>query len=267
VTTPARRRGAVLLAALLATSALVGLAASSSLAEVSQLGSLRVSVEGQISPRALPRSAAAPVAVSFAGRITSVDGSPPPQLEAISIAINRHGQLTRRGIPNCRMGRIDPSTTTEALAACRSSLVGEGTFSANVKLPEQSPFPSQGKVWAFNGRFRGKPALLAHIYGTNPVPTSYVLPFTIEKSRGAYGTVLTASLPRVTGDWGFVTGISMRLARRFSFRGRQQSYLAAGCPAPRGFATAVFPLAQTKFSFEGGKVLTSTLNRTCLVRG
>ena len=46
------------------------------------------------------------------------------------------------GLPVCRVDQIQPSTTDGALAACRRSLVGEGHFSANVKLPEQSPFPS-----------------------------------------------------------------------------------------------------------------------------
>jgi hypothetical protein len=63
------------------------------------------------------------------------------------------------------IGHINPSTNQEALEACRSSLVGEGGFSANVKLPEQSPFPSEGRLLAFNGTIGGKPAMFGHIYG------------------------------------------------------------------------------------------------------
>ena len=235
-------------------------------AEVAQKGNLRIAVDARLAPHRLPRSAPAPVAVSFSGRIGTTDKSGPPQLRTISIAINRQGRLTRRGLPLCRAGKIDPSTTSDALMACRPSLVGDGSFAANVKLPQQSPFPSKGKVLAFNGRFRGRPAILAHIYGTSPVPTSYVLPFLIDTRGGTYRTVLEASLPRVTGDWGYVTGISMTLDRRFSFRGRQQSYLAADCPAPAGFPGAVFPLLQTNFAFVDGKRVTSTLTRRCTVR-
>jgi hypothetical protein len=198
------------------------------------------------------------------GRTGSAD---PPQLRTISIALNSHGRLQTRGLPRCRLGHINPSTSSEALSACRSSLVGEGDFSADVKLPEQSPFPSDGKVLAFNGRFGGRPAILAHVYGTSPIPTSYVLPFLIETTGGTFGTVLEAALPRVTGEWGFVTGISMRLDRTYSEHGRRLSYLSASCPAPVGFPGAVFALAKTTFSFDGGLRLSSVLNRGCRVLG
>jgi hypothetical protein len=184
----------------------------------------------------------------------------------MTIAINRHGHLDTRGLPLCRRGRIEPSTTQEALAACGRSLVGEGTFSADVKIPEQSPFPSDGKVLAFNGRLHGKPVIFAHIYGTKPVPTSYVLPFEIHHASGTYGTLLRVSFPRVIGDWGFVTGIGMNLNRRFTFKGKTRGYLNAGCPAPPGFTRVAFPLARTSFTFDGGLTLSSTLNRSCRVR-
>lgn len=242
-------------------AAVVGLSAAllSSLAsaEVAQKGGVRVSVAGTMSPTRLPRSGEAPIAVSIAGHITATVPGALPKLEAIAIAINSHGHLKTRGIPLCRLGHISPSTTSEALLACRSSLIGEGHFSANVKIPEQSPFPSNGKVLAFNGRLRGMPAIFAHIYGTEPVPTSYVLPFLVKPARGTYGTVLEASLPNVTGEWGYVTGVSLDLQRRFA---------AAACPAPQGFTAAVFPLLRTSFGFAGGLELTSILNRSCKVR-
>lgn len=234
--------------------------------EVEERQGVRVSVHGSIVPSRLPRNGTAPVAVSFAGAIGAKSPEGPPQLTELSIAINRHGRLDTRGLPRCRLGHISPSTTREAIAACRSSLIGEGSFSANVKLPEQSPFPSKGKVLAFNGRLRGHPAVFAHIYGTHPVPTSIVLPFSIKTTKGTYGTVLTAEFPRVTGDWGYVTGLSMTLKRQFTAGGRTHSYLSAGCPAPAGFRRVVFPLARTSFTFAGGLTLKSTLTRTCRVR-
>jgi len=240
---------------------------SSAQAEVVQKGGLRVSVAGKLVPNKLPRTQKVPVAVSFSGKIKSTVKAGPPQLLRIKLAINRRGVLTYRGIPKCRLKHISPSTTREAIMSCRSSLVGDGSFSADVKLPEQSPFPSKGKVLAFNGRFKGRPAILAHIYGTKPVPTSYVLPFTISRTKGEFGTQLQASLPRITGDWGFVTGISMTLDRRFRSHGKSHSYLAADCPAPKGFPGADFPLAKASFIFEGGRTLAPVMNRTCKVRG
>ncbi len=254
----------------LTSAAILGIAAlafsSLAAAEVSQKNGVRVKVTGSMSPTALPRNGTAPIAVSVAGDISTSKQTSFPKLTKIAIAINSHGKLDRGGLPLCRLGHINPSTTQEALAACRSSLIGEGSFSADVRIPEQSPFPSEGKVLAFNGKLKGKPAIFAHIYGTRPVPTSYVLPFSITSTRGTYGTLLEASLPEVTGEWGYVTGISLDLDRTFSSGGKTRSYLSAGCPAPKGFGKASFPLAKTTFSFDGGLSLSSTLNRSCKVR-
>jgi hypothetical protein len=253
-----RGRLVAVLASLLVLSAPSGAAR----AEVVQKGKLRVSVAGKLSPKALPRQGAAPVSVSLGGRITTTDGSDPPQLRSITMAINRDGRFDFAGLPTCALDEIQPATSQEALAACRDALVGEGSFLANVQFPLQSPFPSDGKVLMFNGRLGGQPVILAHVYGSEPVPTSYTLPFKIRRSRGTFGTVLAASLPRITGEWGFVTGIELTLGRHFAHHG---SYLSAGCPAPAGFPGAVFPLVRTDFRFAGGLAITSTLNRDCTV--
>lgn len=252
----------------LAGTALAALLALVSLAqaEIVQKNGLRVDFEGKTSPRTLPRRGAAPIAVSIGGKIGTANGSEPPQLLSMAIAINREGRFDYAGLPACRRGQIQPATTRDALAACRAAKVGEGSFSANVAIPEQSPFPSKGKIVAFNGTEHGRPVILAHIYGTDPVPTSYTLPLRISRTRGTYGTLLSASLPRVTSNIAFVTGISMRLQRSFRYRGAVHSYLSAGCPAPRGFPSAVFPLIRAKFAFAGGTTLASTLMRTCRAR-
>jgi hypothetical protein len=236
---------------------------TSASAEVVQKGNIRVAVQGGLSPKRLPRDGVAPISVSLGGRISTTGGGKLPQLTAISLAINADGELSTSGLPVCRIGKIQPATTAEAIQACGRALVGEGTFSADVRLPEQSPFPSRGKLLAFNGRLRGRPALLAQIYGTEPTPTSYVLPFTIERTPGRFGTLLTAQLPQVTGEWGYVTGVSLDLDRTFIRHGRRHGYLAAGCPAPDGFTSAVFPLLRAGFSFADGTDLTTTLERNC----
>jgi hypothetical protein len=253
------RRGAAAATVFLAAAVLFGSAGSSdaAAAEVVQKDGVRVKVDGRMAPTKLPRARATRVAVSVSGSISSTVPGALPKLERISIAINSFGQLRTGGIPACRIGHIDPSTSYEALRACGSSLIGQGLFSADVKIPEQSPFPSEGKVLAFNGRLRGRPAIFAHIYGRKPVPTSYVLPFEISKGRGTYGTVLEASLPSVTGEWGYVTGVSINFERRF---------VEATCPAPDGFPGVVFPLMRTSFGFEGGPTLRSIVDRSCTVR-
>ncbi|HMJ73819.1 MAG TPA: hypothetical protein VK471_10700 [Solirubrobacterales bacterium] len=236
-------------------------------AELVQEGAVRVALSGSLSPKRLPRHGTAPISVSIGGHISSTSSAGPPQLQEVTFAFNRVGSLDLGGLPRCRLGHISPSTTQEALLACSGALVGEGHFSANVRFPEQSPFPSKGKVLAFNGVLRGSPVIFAHIYGTEPVPTSYVLPLLIHRGKGMFATVMSASLPHATGEWGYVTGLDLKLGRTYSSHGKSHSFLSAGCPAPKGFPGALFPLVRTSFAFAGGKALTATLTRSCKAKG
>ncbi len=235
--------------------------------EALQQGNLRVSFGAKLSPQALPRRGVAPVAIGLAGEIGTADGSEPPALQRLQIAVNRHGHLDTKGLPVCRLDQIQPATNENALAACGGAKVGEGSFSAAVLIPEQSPFPSRGKIIAFNGIQDGHPVIFAHVYGTEPIPTSFTLALRISRAKGLYGTLLAASLPGVASDAAVVTGLTLNLHRRFFYRGQSRSYLSAGCPAPQGFPGALFPLARARFTFEGGKTLSKTLTRSCRVRG
>ena len=235
---------------------------SASASEVSQSGGVRVSFQGNLTPRSLPRRGSRPVVASVGARVVPLGRQTPPQLRRIDIAINRNGHFAPRSVPSCRIEQIQPATTSAALAACRRALVGEGRFSARVLLPEQAPFPSSGKVYAFNGRWHGHPAILAHVYGTEPVPVSYTIPFELLVHRGTYGTLLRASLPEVTGNSGYITGLSLNFGRGPHARG----YVTAGCPAPAGFSLVTFPFARVEFFFAGGRKVRSTLVRTCKAR-
>ena len=88
-----------------------------------------------------------------------------------------------------------------------------------------------------------------------------------EIRKGTYGTVLETTLPKALRSWGNLTAIEMELSRKYGFKGKQRSYISAGCPAPKGFGLASFKLARTEFSFLGGKELSSTVVGDCRVRG
>jgi hypothetical protein len=254
------RKAAALLVALLA----LGLA-SLAAAETIQKANLRVAFDARLAPNRLPREGSAPVAVSVTTKIANVKGGQPAQLKRVSIAINRHGTLDSTGLPVCEIDEIQPATSAKALAACRGSLVGEGRLSAQVALAKQGVYPSAGKMLAFNGTYKGRPAILAQVYGEVPVPTSVTLPFVISEAKGTFATTLTATLP--AADNNFVTGIDLRLQRSYTYKGERRSYASAGCPAPKGFPGATFPFAKASYAFVGGKKLSSTLTRSCKARG
>jgi Divergent InlB B-repeat domain len=235
--------------------------------EIVQNGTLRLTVEGKLSPKRLPRKGVAPIAVSIGGEISTIDGTLPPQLKSMRIELNRHGRLDYRGLPTCDYGRIQPGSTSRALANCRPSLVGRGRFSAIITLAGQEPYETDGRLLVFNATKKGKPVLYGHIYSPRPFANSFVIVFEIQKLKGGkYGTALNATPPPAFKRWGNLTGLSMTLERNFSYQGERHSYISAGCPAPKGFPGALFALARTSFDFVGGKRLTSVLTEDCKVR-
>ena len=242
---------------------LMGVAAAQ--AEVTQSGNVRVALQGAITPNRLPRTGEAPVKVAVSTKIVPLNPKNPPQLTRISIAINRYGRLDYAGLPVCEISDIQPSTTEKALESCPGSRVGEGHFSASIGLSKKVTFPASGKLVAFNGTYKGRPAILAHVFGTDPLPTSFTMPFVIGHSGGTYGTTLTATLPASQGN--YVTSLDLSLDRRYSYRGRVHGYASASCPAPKGSSIATFAFARARYSFTGGRKLTSTLIRSCRARG
>jgi hypothetical protein len=254
---PAGKFGALAAALFLAAAALAS-------ATVIQQGTLRISITTQLQPYKLPRIGTAPIAVFIAGHIASTTGGTPPQLQKMDIKINRHGRLDFEGLPACRLRQIQPGTNERALANCGRALVGSGHFWASVVFDEARAYHTTGRLLVFNGTRAGKPVLFAHIFTTIPFPSSFVVTFAIHKIHdGPYGTELSASLPQALGDWGFVDRIKMTLRRKYHYQGKLHSYLNAGCPAPKGFHAAVFPLALATFTFAANQQLSTTITRPC----
>jgi hypothetical protein len=248
--------------------ALCLLGAPLAVAEVTQQGGLRLSVKGELSPKTLPRVGTAPVAVKVGGRVSTTDGSEPPQLRKLEIEINRHGRIDGTGLPTCQAHAIRTASNGRALAVCGPALVGEGKFVGTISLPGSPLFPFDGKLLVFNSVEHGRPVLLGHVYSPHPFATSFVIAFSIRSQRhGEYGTVLTANLAQALGQKKNLTGIEMTLSRRYSYKGKARSYVSAGCPAPKGFSTVSYPLAKTSFAFSGGTTLSTVLERHCRARG
>ena len=254
----ATRAGALGALALLAAGATLATAA------VIQSEGLRISVLSQIMPFKLPRGKPAPIAVFISGHLSSANGGIPPQLQKLTVEVNRHGLLQSKGLPTCRIPQVQPASTERALQNCGDALIGSGQFWANIVLPDQGAYPTQGRLLIFNAREHGHPVLLAHIYTSHPFNTSFVIAFAIRRvSKGPYGTELSASLPQALGSWGYLNRIKLTLRRKYRYQGKELSYFNAACPAPKGAPRASFPLAYATFSFAGRPPLSTTVSKTC----
>jgi hypothetical protein len=233
-----------------------------------QQGGLRITVLSQLIPFKLPRDKPAPIAVFVAGHLQSSRGGIPPQLQEMRIQVNRHGLLQSRGLPVCEVPQVQPATTQRALSQCSDALIGSGQFWANIVLPDQGAYRTQGRLLIFNGRKQGRPVILTHIFTSHPFNSSFVIPFSIRRvSKGPYGTELRASLPQALGSWGYLDRIKLTLKRKYTYRGKRLSYFNAACPAPGHAPRTSFPLAYAEFRFADRKPLGATVNKTCGVKG
>jgi hypothetical protein len=247
------------------TSLLLG--AGLAQAELFQKGNLRLNFTGRFTPKALPRDHAAPVRVELSGSVLSVDGSRPPELRKIAVAVNRYGRLFNRGLPTCEPGLLQSTTSREALSRCHRALVGRGRFGATVDFDNSPSFPVEGRVLAFNAKEGRRSILLLHIHGSKPVQASIVLNFRVLRPRnGRFGTIFAARLPSIASDLGYVTELSLRFDRRFRYAGKARSYLSARCAAPPGFGGGPFNFIKGKFVFSNGQVFDTRLTRSCRVR-
>jgi hypothetical protein len=257
-----RRRLAITpLLALLALSA-AGLARG----ELAQKGNLRISFDGGFAPRSLPRARLAPVTVTLDGRISTTDGTHPPALRRLEVAVNRNGRLLTRGLPACRAAVLQTTSSAVALRQCRRALVGSGSFTAVLGSTE-GPIPADGRLLAFNGSSAGRQALLLHFHIDTPVQATLVLPFVVSRrATGRFGTILTTDVPNLAGGLGSITGIELEIGREFSHRGRRLGFVSASCAAPAGFPGATFTFARGSFHFADGRVIDASLTRECRVR-
>jgi hypothetical protein len=253
-------------ALLVSAVALLVLMPGPAVGERTQRGNLIVAVNGNVSPLRLPRDHPAPVALSIDGRVRTADGSPLPRLTRISLSLAGHGLLFTRGLPVCPRARIRNADSRQALARCRSALVGRGELHAVAFIPHQDPFPIHSSLLAFNGRTaRGGPAVWVHAFVGSP-PASVVLPFVVRRGTGTLRTVLTMKVPRSVGTLPHLAGFQLILSRRFPYRGVPRSYLSAFCPAPKGFTAGFLSLARATYAFADGRRLHVEAVRSCRSR-
>jgi hypothetical protein len=256
------RRRLITLALLLTV---FGALAAVARADIVQSGDVRVSFHATFSPKALPRERPAPISIAVEGRISTTDGSNPPALQQLRVELNSAGQVETKGLPSCSSSSLQSTSSAQALARCKAALVGQGTFVAQLPVSNQ-PLVG-GRALVFNSTVGGRPGMLIHIYVSDPIRLTLVIPIEISRRAGQFGTVLTTTVPKLAGGAASIVELRLRIGRQFTAGGERRSYLSAACAAPAGFPGAVFPFARGTFTFSGGRSMHTVLSRACQVRG
>jgi hypothetical protein len=224
-------------------------------------GDLVISADGGFSPKSLPRTENAPITLHGGGKIGTTSGALPPILQTLDIEFDRHGSVVTTGLPVCTKGKLLATTTATARRKCAGSIVGEGHGSAIVKFPEQAPIPTSSPITLFNGPpDHGDPTVLAHAYLSVPAPTTYIVPVVIETiHNGLYGYRTKATIPKIAGGAGIPISGSLKIGKKWTYKGKQLSYINARCETGRLQAKA-------DFTFNDGTFLSGTFLRPCTVR-
>jgi hypothetical protein len=224
-------------------------------------GDLLVIGDGGFTPKALPRDHDAPITIHGGGKIATVSGALPPVLKTITFEFDRHGSIQTTGLPVCTAGKLEATTVAMARRQCPGAIVGKGFGRALINFPEQPPFSVSSPITIFNGpKKHGDYTVFAHAYTTVPVPTTFVVPVVIEKiHKGVYGYRTEAEIPAIAGGSGIPVEGSLKIGRRWTYKGQHHSYLNARC------ATGHLQ-ARGEFTFKDGTLLRGTFFRPCSIR-
>jgi hypothetical protein len=223
-----------------------------------EAGDIVVNTDGGFSPTTLPKKGYAPIKLQGYGKISTVDGAPPPALDQIALWFDKHGEIITKGLPVCKQSKLEATTTAQARKNCAGSIVGEGFGKAIVYFPEQAPIPASSPITIFNGPPKhGNPTVFAHAYLSVPAPTTYIVPIEIQKVHdGRYGFKTVAEVPKIAGGFGVPTYGRLSIGREWNYKGKRLSYANAGCPDGR-------LQAKGQFRFRDGTFMQGTLFKPC----
>jgi hypothetical protein len=226
-----------------------------------RVGDIVVKADGGFSPQALPKHEDAPITLHGGGKLSTTSGALPPILKTITILFDRHGSVDTTGLPRCSKGKLVATDTAQARHNCPNAIVGKGQGTAVVKYPEQPAITASSPLTLFNGPPKGgNPTVLAHAYLSAPVSTTFVVSIVIERiHQGAYGYRTKATIPPIAGGFGVPISGSLKIGRRWTYKGVQHSYVNARCETGR-------LQAQAFFEFSDGTSANGTFLRPCSVR-
>ena len=230
---------------------------------VVQVGNLRLTINGGVKPKALPKNKLAPITLNVSGKIENVDGSHPPPLTEAIVDTDKNGTLDARGVPTCKQSQLEAQTSANAEKICKAAIVGTGTTDVELLFPESNPVQLHSKLLAFNGGTTGgTTTIFIHAFLSTPVTAALVTTVKIKKEhRGRYGTRSVATIPKIANYAGSVPAFSLTFQTRlFAYKGKKHGYLLAKC-ADGHFA------AEAEAVFHDGTKVKGGIVRACTPKG
>jgi hypothetical protein len=225
-------------------------------------GDIVLVADGGFKPTALPKHRDAPITLYGGGKISTVSGALPPILDTLTLEFDRHGHVETTGLEVCTSSKLQATTVPTARKLCPGAIIGKGKGHAIVKFPEQDRIPISSPITLFNGpKKHGNFTLFAHAFTTVPVATTFIVPIEIEKiNNGVYGYRTEATIPQIAGGYGVPISGSLKVGRKWTYKGKRYSYVNARCETGH-------LQARGRFTFKDGNLLSGTFFKPCSVRG
>lgn len=252
--------GAVLLVAVAA----IGLATAKGKGPkpvVVRAGNMVLEINGDITPRALPKHELAPMGIWGSGKLSTADGSHPPALEEGVFDADKDVFVSVKGLPACSIGQLEARETKKAEAVCGDAILGRGTASVEVAFPEQAPIESTGPLVLFNGgERRGVVRIFAHAYVNVPAPTAVVATAEVRRvNKGALGLHVEVQVPKIAGGAGSTVAARFSMRRVYTYKGERRSVISGRCPDGR-------ILGRGTFGYSDGTSLSGAILRPCTAK-
>ncbi|MGE5409000.1 MAG: hypothetical protein ACM3NV_10350 [Syntrophothermus sp.] len=212
-----------------------GAASAGSSAEKFEIGNLVFEGGGKFSPKKLSKTKQTAIGLTVEGRLHTTDGTHPPALKEVVVETDKNGAIDVKGYPTCRSSQLQSRDSKAAKAACKSALIGTGTTDVAIAFAESPDLLAHSELLVFNGGVHGGvTTLYIHAYLTQPVPAAVVTTVKISKiHNGRYGTKAVATIPKIASGAGSVTSFSLKIDKKFTYKGRKMSVLTAKCPDGR----------------------------------
>jgi len=212
-----------------------------------------------IKPTKLGKKTPTPITLDVTtktGSTSDPNGKPVPVTEAV-LDFAKGTAIESTGYPTCNLASIEGATAEVANETCKKAKIGSGH--ATVLLPGSKGVVAETlEVNAFNGKSQGKnPVVLLHTYGQSPVQVTQLLVGTVTKyNKEGFGPRLTVPVPPIAGGTGALTEFEAKIFKKYSYKGKQRSYVTATCPQKK-------LKARGKFVFKDGQSLTPEVRGKC----
>jgi hypothetical protein len=217
------------------------------------------SIDSQIRPKKLSKTKFTPGSLEVTTLTTSTtdpNGVPVPAVRAV-IDFDKNARLYTKGLPTCNSGKLQSQSTEVAERVCGNAKIGTGHATAYLKAGKVYEVPQV--VTAFNGIPKGgKPVVILHTYGTQPLQVSLVLEGTVSNyNKEGYGPRLDLNVPLLAGGTGALKEFNVKIDKKWRFKGEKRSFISAKCTGSKKLK------ARGAFTYRDGEALTAYSKQSC----